>query len=292
MTSWKFSKDRMPHFSETCTISNIHHSLSALLFDKIWVGNRTKEESNDAFIDVPEEVTFGNRKIESEAIEIFKKKAIPFQNNIGVIVPFFFRGLAESFAKNGIIVTPTFESKQSFQYDYPDGNSLACQAVLNNIAIVDNNAISWNQVLEFRKDPEAARKYRSLRLWLHEGVEANSISHATDIIGNKIDDYEWAIKKHGLKTVTGILTSFFDLKTVSALATGAGFGAFAGGPVGASLIAGLIVTSKIVATVADKKIDLEDLKRDEYAPIALICEIKELLSKDTVPNKTINPTGR
>jgi len=276
----------MPHFSETCTISNINHSkLSALLFDKIWVGTRTKEETNDAFIDVPEEVTFGNSKIESEAVEIFKKKSILTQNNIGLIVPLFIRSLAESFAKNNIIVTPTFESKQSFQYEYPDGNSLACQAVLNNIAIVDNDAISWNQVLEFRKDPEAARKYRALRIWLHEGIEAKSISQATDIIGKKIDDYEWAIKKHGLKTITGILTSFFDLKTVSALATGAGFGAFAGGSVGASLIAGLIVTSKIVATVADKKIDLEALNKDKYSQIALICEIKEQFTKDTVPNK-------
>lgn len=80
--------------------------------------------------------------------------------------------------------------------------------------------------MEFRRDAEATGKYRDLRLWLQDGISGQSVAHATDIIDQKIDDYSWAIRKHGLSTVPGAVTYLFDWKKSAVMAptTAAGNG--------------------------------------------------------------------
>lgn len=59
--------------------------------------------------------------------------------------------------------------------------------------------MSWEQILEFRQDRGASRKYRNIRLWLRDGLHAETITEASELVEKKIEDYEWAIRKHGLK---------------------------------------------------------------------------------------------
>jgi hypothetical protein len=59
--------------------------------------------------------------------------------------------------------------------------------------------LTWDQVKQVRSDKESLAAYRNFHLWLND-FHPKSEREATDVIGQKLDDYRAAIRKHGLKT--------------------------------------------------------------------------------------------
>lgn len=135
--------------------------------------------------------------------------------------------------------------------------------------------------MEFRSDSDALRKYRDLKLWLASGLNSDSLAHATDSIAKRIDDYEWAIKKHGLKTSTGLLGYLIDSKNLLSTSVGAGIGGYLTGETWAALAGGgLVLTAEIVAFAANRLIDLAAVKRGANSEIAVLYEIKKKLDQE------------
>jgi hypothetical protein len=108
---------------------------------------------------------------------------------------------------------------------------------------------------------------------------SKSTGEAVDIIGTKLDKYEWAIKKHGLKTITGSLSSVLDNKFIAALATSSGAAGLIGGPIWALLSSGSLVIGKLALHIGDRLIELEDIKRGENSEVAFIYEAKKTFQK-------------
>lgn len=286
MKTWKFSKNRVPTPGEICTITNIKIiKPAALLFDRIFVGTRTKPDNDDRFHDVPEEFTFGISAIDWEAVDSIKllfdklreKNIEPSKLPIAYAVNLTSKVLSSTYCDHGYRVIPSYDSEVEFIRDFHNGTDIAYKGTLNNIIVVDNDSAEWEQILEFRNDKEATKRYRALRIWLRDGLTASSVEEATEKIGKRIDDYEWAIKKHGLKTISGTLSQVFDLKTISSIATGAGLSGFLGGPIWSSIAAGLIVSARIGAYLFEKHLELNIIKREEYSEIALLHEARKLL---------------
>jgi hypothetical protein len=181
----------------------------------------------------------------------------------------------------GYCVTPVYERQEQYLSDYPVGNSVVYQAALENLPEIIEDDVSWEQILEFRNDKKAIRKYRELRLWLENSLSAQSVEHARDLIASKIENYEWAIRKHGLKTTTGALSSIFSWEGLIALGAGAGIGAAIGGVTWSALTGALFAVGRVSVWVAERMVEMQDIKHSPDAVVALICDAKRLMSKTT-----------
>jgi hypothetical protein len=139
--------------------------------------------------------------------------------------------------------------------------------------------LAWDQVVDFRRDTEAKIKLRRLRNWLSNEFVGKPISYVSDAIAIKLDDYEWATKKHGISVVSGTVSNLLDSKfiattapVVGALWAGAGSGL-------AELAAAGLLIGKVAVSLTDKLVDLKDRKRGQGSEVAFVHEIKKLTDK-------------
>ncbi len=176
---------------------------------------------------------------------------------------------------NGFDAIPIYDSKKTFETDFAPGKQVAYQAILSSIPIVIENELSWDQVIEFRKDPASVRKYRDLKIWLQDGLKADSVSHAEDIISKKIDDYTWAIEKHGIKTRLGAYT------LVSAGLVGIQAAPILDNPIVVILTGGLALFSTMSAYLGMRELDLDGIERGDNSEIAYIYDIKKRFGDKT-----------
>lgn len=101
--------------------------------------------------------------------------------------------------------------------------------VISGVPLVDASKASWEQIVELRKDPDARRKLRNLRLFLQGTYQGQSKEFITDDLGRRIDEYNSARKRLGFEAITGTISSLLDAKNLHA-ATATGIAAaFAGG---------------------------------------------------------------
>lgn len=184
------------------------------------------------------------------------------------------RELEESYRNRGIMGTWCASERGLFIKRFSEGETVAYQGALNNLPIVSAD-ITWEEVRSFREDRESVRKYRDLRLWLGESLKASSERHATDLIAQRIEDYRWAVSKHGLQTATGALANLWDWKQSVALAAGAGAASTLSGAAVAALIAGLAITSGIGAYFVERKITEKDVSRGTGREVAILVDIQD-----------------
>jgi len=199
-----------------------------------------------------------------------------------IIDELFVRVRVECFRLSGYSVTPVYERQERYLLDYPSGNTLVYQAALENLPDIIEDHVSWEQIIEFRSDKEAIRKYRELRLWLEYSLSAQSVEHARDLIARRIEDYEWAIRKHGLKTTTGALSSIFSWEGLISVGAGIGIGGALGGPVWSALTGALITVGRASVWVAERMIEMQDIKHGPDAAVALIYDAKRLVQREGI----------
>lgn len=278
-----------------------HGSLkkAALLFDKVWWPYsrwETKDKSdrvpaelvieiNDATDEIMYELKYLMKRINEEYwIDVHAGRESQSEYT-GEYIPFYFtHNVSRVLNAYGLNVVPIFNSWIAFEKKYPQGETACFQACLDSISVVDESSLSWEQVVNFRNDKKSLRKYRALRLWLLDAIQGKTLNEARDIIETKVEHYEWALKKHGFKTVIGALNSIVDTKTLSAIAAGAGVSALIGGPTWSAITTGALLASKISTFIADWKIGKEDIKRGPNSEVAIIYDIKNEFKKK--PNKT------
>lgn len=133
--------------------------------------------------------------------------------------------------------TPLYPSQDLMNADFPKGARQVLAAAISNIALADESALEWAQVMEFRRDKAARQKYRRLVRWLDTELQAKDPSQVVSHMEQRLEDYEWALKKHGITTAIGVLSCLIDPKflgtsaaAVAAVTAGAGgiWGALAG----------------------------------------------------------------
>lgn len=207
---------------------------------------------------------------DEEASEHFRKAA-----EHGRIDWLALQELIPQYERRGMAVIPIFGSLKSWCASDSDEVDCAYEAILQNIPTISIQSSDWKQVLEFRDDDEALRKLRDLRLWVLESLARHSVQHATDMIGKKIDDYCWAIRKHGFETRVGLVSLFLEpktLTTVAALSTAAGL---VGGPLWSALAVGLSCAGNVGTYIAKRTIDLAAVKRGQNSEIAYLYDINQ-----------------
>jgi hypothetical protein len=162
-----------------------------------------------------------------------------------------------------VSIVPVFHDCAEFEPFYGRGTDTAWAAAMKALPVV-KPSVSWDAVMDFRQDKEALQKYRNLRLWFTSSFNCASLRQAEDTIAKKLDDYRWAIRKHGLETVTGAITSVAGVASASAIAD----------MLGASLLqvlsTGLSLGAGALAWIAKKRVSLQDVKRGPDSEIAII----------------------
>ncbi len=87
----------------------------------------------------------------------------------------------------------------------PNHKSPVLEVILESLPVpVDN--LPWEQVLEYRSDPESQRKFTALRVWMQDIVRKDySKKEIEERILHMTNEYERHMKIHDLKTKRGTL---------------------------------------------------------------------------------------
>ena len=174
----------------------------------------------------------------------------------------FVDGLVSEYYSRAYGTHPTivFSSRRARNAGLQRGAARSLALALEGIGVVDEERLDWEQVSEFRRDDSSRIKYRRLMRWFDERSDLTE-SQLEDEIAVRLDDYEWAIKKHGLKLVAGSINALLDPKFLtSAAAVTAGASVLAGGMAGAGV--GLTVgIGKAIASITTEAVDVLDDRR-------------------------------
>jgi len=182
---------------------------------------------------------------------------------------YFGRYLAQGASRQGIPTVPYLGSSIEYDRQYAKGDRTVIVAAIEGLPVVSEEDLSWEQVIEFRRDSESQRNFQRLIHWLDgEMVDKDWMWVADDLI-ERLEAYEVALGRHGIVTLTGVLKSLNDPKKVLAA-----IGIFAALPEDwAPLAAGLSLGAGVLASVAETWIDRREFEEESQA-IAFLTELR------------------
>jgi len=174
-------------------------------------------------------------------------------------------------------VVPLYGSALQRDTEYRPGNWAVIVAVVKNLAVVAEESLTWDQVIEFRRDFAARTAYRRFVHWLDKEMVGQSMDFVLAEIADRMEKYGWALRKHGLQTVVGALESTIDPRSVF----GGAAAAFTVDSLGhqplLSMLAGAgFLLGKAAVTAAAKLIERQDIIEGQRE-IAFVHELREKL---------------
>jgi hypothetical protein len=110
---------------------------------------------------------------------------------------------------------------------------------LARLNLIDVRRATWQQILDFRRDPESRRRLRRLRLFLHANYTGKSLHFMEDDLGRRLDDYRSACMDHGFETVTSVITMITSSKNIRTMGAATLIALLAGEPIAATVAAGV-----------------------------------------------------
>ena len=179
------------------------------------------------------------------------------------------------FQEHGIKAIPMFKSIAACEREYRVGDTAAIVAAVEQLGVVDEQGLRWDQVMELRRDTEARNKLRRMRHWLDTEFVGKPVSFVSDALSVRLENYEWALRKHGIDTVLGSFADLLDHRFLpAALAATAGL-ALAGGEFWAAVGATGMLAGRAVLSVTSRLVDLADKKRGNHSEVAFIHQIRK-----------------
>jgi hypothetical protein len=132
------------------------------------------------------------------------------------------REMAEEYARlTGAAVTPLYRSIEARDREYSSGDCTVIVSIVEQVAIVREDMLTWEQVIEFRRDAQARSAYRRFVHWLDRDMLNRPENYVLDEVNRRIEDYSWALRKHGLQVIIGALERTVDVKGLIGSATAA-----------------------------------------------------------------------
>jgi hypothetical protein len=138
---------------------------------------------------------------------------------------------------------------------------------------VDEDSLRWEQVLEFRHDRQARTKYKRLIHWLDGSMIGKSASYIEDEIAIRLEDYEFALKKHGIKMIIGEIEGILDPAFLAGSGLTSGTIGLLTEPLLGLASQGLLFGGKVLLNVAKYLLSRDELKNS--SEIAWVYDIKK-----------------
>jgi len=189
------------------------------------------------------------------------------------------RKLAEGFANEYRIATTTiFREPRDRDLAYGEGAREAIVAVIQDVPVVAEEELTWEQVAEFRRDAEMLRSFRKLVHWLDSSLVGKSHGFICDEIAVRLDHYDVAIRKHGLRTKLGILSAVLDRKAVLTASAATIAGGYVREPLAGLLLGAAVIAGEVVLRTVTAKLDYDDATASAAGEIAYLVELRERIS--------------
>ncbi len=280
----------LPSEGETAAIT-LKPKTAALCFDRVWATSNdvapqsircwggTQTELNGTGLAADYNIQSNRSPIVAIVGPDDKKlEMLRAQSNLGLAS--VFRKISINFAaEHKIPLIPVFDFVKQRNKIYKEGNRDVITATLNNLEIVDEKQLTWEQVIEFRKDKDNQMKYKRFLHWLDKDMIGRSQDFIEDEITIKLDDYESALKKYEIKTVLGTIEESFDGKYILGVSGTSSSIALTGHPVLGVLIGTGLVIGKIGIKLIQTKLDFDDIERGTNSEISWVYEAKKEFGK-------------
>lgn len=274
-----------PNPGESLAISVMSPKTAALAFDKIyripvintdpvpetlgfycatpaemawWAGSVTLSAAHEVGIDVGLNDVANEKSVQNEQ-KTLRWLCSEIYNKIGVAPTIFYHAVGK--CKN----------------DFPSGKHTILMAAISNIAMVDEESLNWDQIMEFRKDTETRIKYRRFVRWVDTELKQQTKEEIEDLIAIRLDDYQWALKKHGIKTSLGTLSCLLDPKFLGTLSAAVAASAVAGGGFWAATAGAGLAVGKAVVNFGTSLVDALDERRKNNSEVAYIYDVQKKL---------------
>ncbi len=177
-----------------------------------------------------------------------------------------------------VLATPIYNSPVNMNAAYREGGYDTIALTISHLNIVDESALQWGQVIEFRKDEEARVQYRRLIRWLDDEMIGKSQAFIADEIARRLDMYRWSLRKHGIQSVLGHISGMLDARVILGETTAAEALSFLKKqPLWSLLAAEAVIGDKTTVTVADASLDIDDVKRGPNSEVAYLYEVEKKL---------------
>jgi len=174
--------------------------------------------------------------------------------------------IASRYAQRGVALTPVY--LDPIGYDVAlSATEAGIEACLASVPVPFEENLTWRQVAEIRMDLDARNKLLRFRRWFSTELRGKSVDEITSTLEMRLEQYRWALKKHGVETAVGGLTS-----TVATVAAPKVLEALSGAQA-AQLASGIILASGAVAWLVKKAIERAEIRRD---PVAFIHDVRAL----------------
>jgi hypothetical protein len=190
------------------------------------------------------------------------------------------RSIANTLSRSsgGVCAIPMYATPADFQAEFKPGDRAIIVATLRSVGVVDEAAITWDQIHEFRRDLSARTKYRRLVRWLDAEMVGKTTAQILDEVAVRLNDYEWALRKHGIATVIGSIEQAFDPKFIAAVSVGATALSLSSG-LDALLAAAGTFVAKAAIEIAKRLINIRDIEHGPTAEVAFIHAAKSSIAK-------------
>lgn len=173
-------------------------------------------------------------------------------------------------------VTPVcvYGSTAELSREYRHGDHAVIVATLADLHIADEHTLTWEQVTQFRRDGDAVKKYRRLCHWLDSEMIGRTWNFVRDEIAIRLDDYDAALRRHGVQTIVGSLSSILESKALIGGAAAIASLSYAADPFWGLIAGGATVAGQAAVTIARSLIDLQHIKARAFPEIAFVAEVR------------------
>lgn len=169
----------------------------------------------------------------------------------------------------------------SFSITNKEATERDISLTLSNINLIDTSKVKWEQIIEYRKDVEAKKKIRNLRLFLHTNYQGKSLAFIEDDLGKRLDEYYNTCKDWGFETLASTISVIMDSENLVPLIAGSSSATLFGGPVAGLAVGGGILLANISLNITKRKHAFNKFKRDHE--LAYIIEAKKRFEKTSKP---------
>jgi hypothetical protein len=102
--------------------------------------------------------------------------------------------------------------------DFVEPGSAGFLATISNLEVIDAESLPWEQIINIRKDANALRKLRSLRLFFSDELADKEPAYIRDRMAQIIDEYRTECRRLGAKTRVTLVRGTINSPTMLASA--------------------------------------------------------------------------
>ena len=286
-----YAAPHLPALGQSCAVSAFTDKTTALFYDRVWT----------ALDDVPRDIAFhGASNLEDATLLLgailsyFQQTVVVDQLAITAIRDAFasltaaagrqegehfakplIRAIAEEFKnQHGIHATPVYDSMISRDNAYQAGSLDVIVATISGLPVPIEDRLEWHQVVEFRRDEQMRTKARRLRHWLDAEMVGKSVSYIQDEILNRLDDYEAALRKHGIETMLGSVSAALDRDALAAGSAVAAGIAYTTEPLWGLIAGAGTLVGKVALHIARCLLDAQKIRDSTHPEVSFVAELK------------------